>query len=272
MFKDQTIWITGASSGIGAALARAYAKRGAKLILSARRAEVLDEVKAELTAAGTSASDVHTLPFDVTDEAALPDIVDKAAACTGAVDLLFNNAGISQRALCVETDMTAYRKLFEIDVFAQIALTKAVLPLMIERGKGHLAITASIAGKVGVPYRTGYCAAKHAMMGFFDALRAEVAPHGLKVTTVTPGFIKTAIAENSITGDGSAFGAKDKAIEGGMDANACAEVIVRGMEAGKLEIPVGEGREMSVLWLKRFFPNRVFKMAAQFGKPAPVKS
>lgn len=265
MFKDQVVWITGASSGIGEAVAYEMADAGAKLILSARRESELDRVKAACAERGANSDDIAILPLDVTDEASMPGVVKAAQEKWGQIDMLFNNAGISQRSLCVDTDMETYRKLFEVDVFGQIALTKTVLPIMLEQGSGHMAVTASVAGKLGAPKRTGYCAAKHAMMGFFDALRTEVARQGIRVTTVTPGYIRTAISENALKGDGSSFGEMDKNIAGGMDVTKCAKVIMRGFEKGKYEIPVGEGVEMRALWLKRFFPNMVFKMAERVG-------
>ncbi len=260
MFKDKIIWITGASSGIGEAVAYEMARAGACLILSARRKEELERVKEACIKLGCLADDVLVLPLDVTDEVALPKSVATAEAFKGHIDMLYNNAGISQRSLCIDTDMATYRRLFEVDVFGQIALTKAVLPSMLKRGSGHLAITASVAGKIGVKQRTGYCAAKHAMMGFFDALRAEVSKYGIFVTTITPGYIRTAISENAITGDGKTFGKMDENIKGGMEVNACARVIMKGFQAGKREIAVGEGKEMQALWLKRFMPNKLFKM------------
>jgi len=181
--------------------------------------------------------------------------------------MLINNAGISQRSLCVDTDMSVYRHLFEVDVLGQIALTKAVLPRMLEQRSGHIVITSSVAGKVGVPYRTGYCAAKHAVMGFYDALRAETAHHGIGVTTITPGFIRTNISVHALKGDGTTFGAVDDDIEGGMDVTKCAEVIMEGLRKGTPEIAVGEGREMKVLWLKRVAPNTVFKKLADMARP-----
>jgi short-subunit dehydrogenase len=132
---------------------------------------------------------------------------------------------------------------------------------MLERRSGHLAVTASVAGKVGVPLRTGYCAAKHAVMGFFDALRAEVEDDGILVSTITPGFIRTEISRNALAADGSAFGEEDENIAGGMDASECAEVIVQGLDKGKREIPVGKGKEMAALWVKRVAPEMMFKLA-----------
>ena len=265
MFKGQTIWITGASSGIGEALAYEFAKAGAKLVLSARRPDELERVKASAGTYGPGADNILVLPLDVTDEAGVAAATAQAKAFSGRIDMLVNNAGISQRSLCVDTDMATYRKLFEVDVFGQIALTKAVLPIMLEQGSGHMVVTASVAGKIGVKQRTGYCAAKHAMMGFFDALRAEVAASGIKVSTITPGFIRTNIATHALKGDGSEFGKVDKNIAGGMDVTACAKVIMRGLERGKREIPVGDGPEMKALLVKRFFPNMLFRMVEKMG-------
>lgn len=265
MFMSKTIWITGASSGIGEAVALEMATEGAKLVLSARRPEELERVKAACVNQGLEASHILVLPLDVTDERAMPAAVEKARAFGGTIDMLFNNAGISQRSSCLDTDMETYRRLFEVDVFGQIALTKAVLPVMMEQGSGHMVVTASVAGKVGAKKRTGYCAAKHAMMGFFDALRAEVSENGIDVSTITPGFIRTAISENALKGDGSKFGEMDSNIKGGMDVSECARVIMKGLRKRKPEIAVGRGMEMQILWIKRFFPSLAFKIIKKVG-------
>lgn len=260
--KKQVVWITGASSGIGEALAYEYAGRGAKLILSARNQDSLHSVSKQCDSiAGSECSLV--LPLDITDHPAIEAAAGTAFDWQGRIDLLINNAGVSQRSLCLETDMDTYRTLFEVDVFGQIALTKAVLPRLIEQGNGHLAVTASVAGKVGVPLRTGYCAAKHAVMGFFDALRSEVAHQHIKVSTITPGFIRTNLSNNALSGDGKPFGKTDPDIANGMSAEECAKVIVKGLERGKPEIAVGKGIEMSALWVKRLSPSLLFKIAAR---------
>ncbi|MDX1634349.1 MAG: SDR family oxidoreductase [Marinobacter sp.] len=259
-FRDQVVWITGASSGIGEALAVALAGHGARLVLSARRQDELRRVADRCTDAGLDQRSVLVLPLDVTDTDAMPAAVDSVLEHFHQVDLLINNAGLSQRSLCKDTDLSVYRKLLDVDVFGQIALTKAVLPLMLERGQGHIAVTASVAGKVGVPNRTGYCAAKHAVMGFFDALRAEVEDDGIQVSTIVPGFIRTAIAHNALAANGEAFGKDDDYIEGGMDVNEAAQVILAGLARGTREIPVGKGKEMSALWAKRLAPELVFRM------------
>lgn len=257
-FGGKAVWITGASSGIGEALAKALARRGAKLILSARREAELLRVQAEI-----GGKDVVLLPFDATQLDALEDIARKAQAAFGRIDLLINNAGISQRSLALNTDMAVYRRVMEVDFFAPIALTRAVLPLMIAHGHGHIAVTASVAGKIGAQLRTGYCAAKHAVMGYYDALRAEMAGQNIQVTTIVPGFIRTNISRFALKGDASEYGEQTAAIAGGMNADRAAEVIVRGFERGKPEIAVGRGVEMHALWLKRLAPRLVFRLAAR---------
>lgn len=268
MYNNKVVWITGASSGIGEALALEFAKHGAKLILSARGEEALERVKAKCDAITKRASSL-VLPLDITDEASLSSKVAQAKEWGGELDLLINNAGITQRSSCINTDIDTYRTIFEVDVFGQIALTKAVLPTMISQGHGHFAVTSSVSGKIGVPFRTGYCAAKHAVMGFFDALRTEVDQHNIKVTTITPGYVRTPISSNALAGDGSAYNQEDSEIRRGMNVNDCASVIVKGFKKGKPEIAVGKGIEMNALWIKRYFPKTLFKMAAkQYAKMA----
>ncbi len=263
MFDRKTVWITGASSGIGEAVAEEFAADGAKVILSARREPELERVKAALVSSGAQEKDILVLALDVTDEDAMKIAVQQVIEHFGAIDFLFNNAGISQRSLCIDTEMATYRKLFEVDVFGQIALTKLVLPHMIARGEGHIAVTASVAGKAGVKQRTGYCAAKHAVMGFFDALRAEVTGDGIKVTTITPGWISTNISKVALKGDGSEFGKMDAHIAGGMDVNLCARKIMSGIKRGKPEILVGGGLERTSVYLRRFFPRLLFRIVAK---------
>jgi len=262
MFTNRVVWITGASSGIGEALAARFARENARVVLSARRQPELERVRQHCIDAGAAPENMLVLPLDVTDLPSLPVAADHVISHFGQIDLLINNAGLSQRSLCKDTELSVYQKLLDVDVMGQIALTKAVLPHMLERQSGHLAVTASVAGKVGVPLRTGYCAAKHAVMGFFDALRAEAGHHDVKVTTITPGFIRTNISVNALKGDGSEFGTVDDDIAAGMDVTRCAEVIMDGFRKGTPEIAVGEGMEMKVLWLKRFFPGAVFKKVA----------
>jgi short-subunit dehydrogenase len=257
--SGRTVWITGASSGIGEGLARAMAASGATVILSGRRVAELERV------AGSIGGETLVLPFEATDYEALPGVVERAQRWRGGIDLLVNNAGISQRSLALDTGFDVYRRLMEIDFFAPLRLTQLVLPSMVERGAGHVMAISSVAGKAGSPLRTGYCAAKHAVVGYFDALRAEVDRHGIGVTVVTPGFVRTAIAANAVQGDGSTRGRSDDDIEAGIDIDEAARQIMAGLAAGRREIPVGKagGMEMLLLDLKRQDPDRVFDLMAQ---------
>ena len=260
MFEKKVVWFTGASSGIGESLAVAFSREGSAIVLSARRESELERVREQCP------GDTLVLPLDVTDHESMPAAVATVLERFGRIDFLVNNAGISQRSLCQDTEMEVYYRIMEVDVLGQIALTKAVLPVMLEQGSGHISVTSSVAGKIGVPYRTGYCAAKSAVIGFYDALRAEVANKGIKVSTIIPGYIRTNISVEALRGDGSTFGSVDSNIAGGMDADRCAEVILKGIRKGKPEIPVGEGFEMKALWIKRFFPAYVFRKTATMVK------
>jgi short-subunit dehydrogenase len=260
-FEGKTVWITGASSGIGEALAGAFAARGARLVLSGRREAELQRV------ADATGGEALVLPFEATDYDALPAAVERAIGWQGGVDVLVNNAGISQRSLALDTEFDVYRRIIEIDFFAPLRLTQLVLPHMVERRSGLIAAVSSVAGKLGSPLRTGYCAAKHAVVGYFDALRAEVeAAYGVQVAVITPGFVRTPIATNAIQGDGSTRGHSDDNIDAGMDVGRCAAIILDGLEAGRREIPVGEGAEMGALQLRAADPDRLFDMLAAQGK------
>ena len=250
------VWITGASSGIGAALAAAFASEGARLVLSGRRRDALEEVAARVQ------PDALVLPFEATDWAALPD----AVAAAGEVDVLVNNAGISQRSLAVDTRPEVYRTIVETDLLAPIWLTQLVLPAMAARRSGHIIGISSVAGRIGTVLRTGYCAAKHGLIGYLDALRAEVEQaYGIRVTTVLPGSVRTQVAANALLADGSARGESDPNIDAGMDPAECARRILAGIAAGEREIIVAEGAEAHAAGLRFSDPERLFDMLAKEG-------
>jgi short-subunit dehydrogenase len=259
-FQKKTVWVTGASSGIGEALAHGLATRGAKIILSGRRVDALQRVAQSLNA------ETLVLPFEATDYDALPAVVGKAEGWNGGVDLLINNAGVSQRSLALDTTFDVYRTLMEVDFFAPLRLTQLVLPGMVERKSGAIAVVSSVAGKVGAPIRTGYCAAKHAVVGYFEALRAEVEiAYGIKVHVILPGSVKTGVSVNSLTGDGSRRGKNDINIENGMEPDRAAAVILDGVAAGARDIPVAEGMELMALQLRAQNPEALYGFTAQEG-------
>lgn len=262
MSDGSTVWITGASSGIGEALAREWAAAGARLILSGRREEALARV-----AAACAPAECHMLPFEATDFAALPGVAERALSLTGQVDILVNNAGVSQRSLAVDTGMDTYRALMDVDFFGPLALTQLLLPHMIRRRSGAVVQIASVAGKLGVPLRTGYCAAKHALIGYSDALRTEVAQHNIQVHVVVPGFVRTAIAKNALraagggaAGGGTAGGAEaPDPVDSGMEPQEVARQILAGLRRGQQEITVSGNKEAMALWLKRLWPGVLFR-------------
>ena len=244
----KVVWITGASGGIGEALAVGASQRGARLVLSARRVAELERVRGRCA----NPLDVAILPIDLTafdaDEAAR-----LAQSHFGPVDVLVNNAGISQRSLVKDTTMDVYRQIFELDFFAPVALTKSVLGPMAQRKSGHVVVVSSVVGYVGTPLRSGYAAAKHALHGFYDAASAELWREGVRFTLACPGFIKTDVSLNAITGSGGTHGKMDAGQAKGMAPVACAEKIWRAVERDRPEVLVG--REARVVYLKRFVPR-----------------
>ncbi len=259
-FKGKTAWVTGASSGIGEAVALGLSARGAHVILSGRRLDALEAVAAR------AAGETLVLPFETTDMDALPGVVQRAIAWRGGVDLLFNNAGITQRSLAVDTDFSVYRRIMEVDYFAPMRLTQLVLPHMVARGSGHLSVVSSVAGKVGVPLRTGYCSAKHAVVGYFDSLRSEIeTAYGISVSVITPGSVATQVAHNALSGDGGRHGQADPNIDNGIPTTRAAEIILDGIAAGQREIPVAEGGELAILRLRAADPDAAFAALAAGG-------
>jgi dehydrogenase/reductase SDR family protein 7B len=256
-FSHKTIWITGASSGIGEALVHAFAQQGANIILSARRQSELERVKQEcMHLANIPDERFFVLPLDLADSASLPAKTAQALAWKGSVDVMLHNGGVSQRSLAKDTTLEVDRRIMEVDYFGTVALTKALLPSFLERKVGHFVVVSSLVGMFGTPMRSSYSAAKHALHGFFDALRAETHDEGLLVTMICPGFIKTQVSVNALRGDGSAQRLMDDAQANGMDAGVCARRIVKAVAAKKLEVYIG-GRETLGVYLKRFVP-RVF--------------
>ena len=260
LYDGRVFWVTGASSGIGAALAEALAHAGAALIVSGRNTEALAALADRL------AGEALVLPFETTDIAALPEIVARAWAWRGGVDGLINNAGISQRSLALDTGLEVYRRIMEVDFFAPLALTQLLLPLMVARRAGHVVAVSSVAGKLGTPLRTGYCAAKHALVGYCDALRGEMEQaYGVRVTTVLPGSVRTQIAVNALQADGSARGVSDANIDNGLDPAEVARRILAGMAAGVPEIIIAEGQEAAAVALRREDPATLFALMAREG-------
>lgn len=255
--QNKTVWLTGASSGIGEALAYALAAKGATLVLSARREAELERVQASC-----ARRDQHlVLPLDMQAPEAFASATEAVLNRFGGIDVLIHCAGMSQRASAVETQMSVDRTIMELNYFGPVALTKQVLPSMIARRAGQIVVVSSLLGKFGGPLRTAYCGSKHALHGFFDALRAEVHAHGIAVTIICPGFIRTNASYNALRADGTPHGQMDKNIRQGLAADECARRIVRAIERRRREVYIGRKERLAV-YVSRYAPgvfNRIIR-------------
>lgn len=261
-FKNKVVWITGASSGIGEALAYEFSKEGAILVISARREDQLARVKKSCTD-----PEKHlVLPFDLINaEKDAQSLADKIISAFGRIDILVNNGGVSQRASVEETSLELNRKIMEVNFFSSVALTKAVLPVMKRQRSGHIVVMSSIAGKFGFYLRSAYSAAKHALHGYFESLRLETEKDGISVTIICPGKIKTNVSINALTSSGDSHSQMDPSHETGMDPVQCARVILNAVRYKKEEVLVG-GKEIKAVSIKRFFP-KLFNKIIRRQKP-----
>lgn len=249
-FENKVVWITGASSGIGAALAVAFAAEGARLVLSARRREELEQIAAKC------GGEVFVLPLDLARPDTFESLTQEVIARFGGVDVMVHNGGISQRALVKDTVMDVHRRLMEVNYFGAVGLTRALLPSMLAKKTGQFVVISSVLGKIGTPLRSSYAASKHALHGFFDCLRAEVTDAGLHVTIICPGYVQTDVSKNALTADGTPTNQTGTDIANGHPADATALQIVDAIAAKKSEVYVGAlGKERLALLLKRFVPG-----------------
>lgn len=255
-FTNKVVWITGASSGIGKALAIELAKQGAKLILSARNKEKLEVVKQLCEHNET----IKILPLDLEDYNKLFDKVNEAINWFGRIDILVNNGGISQRSLANETSIDVDKRIIDINYLGTVALTKALLPHFIENKAGQFVVTTSIVGKIGTPLRSSYAASKHALHGFFDSLRAENHKYNIAVTIICPGFVTTNVSINALTGDGSPQNKMDVATQNGIEPNRFAILMAKAIYKKKEEVYIAGAKEKLGVYVKRFFPKLLSKM------------
>lgn len=253
--KNKVIWITGASSGIGEALAYELSELGAKIILSARREDALLKVKSNCK----FAENATILPLDLTQFDSLENITKNALSIYGRIDILVNNGGLSQRSLIIDTKFEVYQQMIDVNYLGTIKLTKHLLPYFIAQKSGHFVTITSLMGKFASPYRSGYCGAKHALHGFFDALRMEHEKDNVNVSIICPGFIQTNVAKNALTGDGTALQKEDNATENGMPVEKCATQIITAIKKKRFETYIG-GKEKYGIYLKRFFPKLLHKV------------
>jgi dehydrogenase/reductase SDR family member 7B len=256
MFTGKVAWITGASSGIGEALVYEFAGRGAKLIISSNDLPGLERVK---KACSSHPGKIALAPFDLSDTSGIEKLVEKQIAESGKIDYLLNIGGISQRSKIEETPLWLDRKIFEINFFGTIALTKAVLPYMISKKSGHILATSSIAGRFGFPLRSAYSASKQALHGFFETLYLENKVNNIKTLVIIPGRVRTHISFHALDSEGREHGKMDEGLAKGISPEKAAKIIVRGIIKNKREILVG-GSELIMLYIRRIWPWLFFRI------------
>ncbi len=255
-YKGKTIWITGASSGIGAELARQFAREDARVIISSHEAEELEGVRKELEPVS---KDVHAVVFNLGHPEEVEATARKVLEEFGRVDVLMNNGGISTRAEATETALEIDRRVMEIDYFSGVILAKALLPKMIENGYGHIGVTASIAGKFGFPLRSAYSAAKHALFGFYKSLWAENKDKGIRVTIFSPGRVQTNISLHSLEKDGKEYGKMSPGQARGITPEKCARRMIRAMKRNRKEVLIGGG-ELVMVWIHKYCKPLYYKV------------
>ena len=254
-FQNKVIWITGASSGIGRALALELSNLDALLILSARNEAALESVKKKCK----NPSNVTVLPLDLEVHSSFNKITTTAIKLFGRIDILVNNGGISQRSLASETNISVDKKIMEVNYTGTVALTKTILPHFIENNKGQFVVTTSMVGLIGTPLRSSYAASKHALHGFFDSLRAEVYDYNIAVTLICPGFVSTNISMNALTGDGTSQQKMDTATANGISPERFAKLMAKAIYSKKEEAYIAGFKEKLGVYVKRWFP-RVFSV------------
>jgi len=250
MINSTVYWITGASSGIGAALAVQLAQQNHALVLSGRNQKALEETRIRCL---SETKNVVILPFDILDLDKFTEITLKAIDAFGKIDVLVNNAGASQRAKAMDTLPDVERHIMELNYFAPVALTKALMPHFVSRKAGHVVVISSIAAKFGFPLRSSYAAAKHALHGYFEALRLEHQDISFFVTMICPGRVKTPISLSALSGNGKPHGQMDEGQRKGISAEKCARRIVKAINQKSYEVVIG-GLELIPVYLKRFAP------------------
>lgn len=256
LLKNKTVWITGASSGIGEASAYCFAKEGSKLILTASGVEALQRVQEKCKALG---AECEILPYDLSDTENIEALTNQATALFGTVDILLLNAGISQRSKTLDTNFSVDKKIMDINFHAPVKITKYLLPSMLKKEGGTIAVTTSISGKFGFPLRSMYASSKFALYGFFETLQAEYYKENIRVVMVCPGRVKTNISYNALGADGKKHAQMDAGQNKGITSEKAAKKIVRAIRKQQPEVLVG-GVELVMVYIKRFFPGIARKL------------
>ena len=262
MLKDKIIWITGASSGIGEALAYACLDEQSTIIISARRE---DELKRVAQYPNKGNKTIFILPLDLEHTEDVQQKVDMIVKRYGRIDILINNGGIGHRTKAINTPTEIDRKVMEVNFFGTINLTKAVARQMQKQKSGKIVVVTSIMGKYGLPLYATYAASKHALYGYFESLRQELYKDNVKVLIVSPGFINTDVSTKLLKEDGSAYGIKSESQDKGMSAADCARGILKAINSNRNHRYVGKYEIFSV-YVKQFFPRLFYRLMRKMTK------
>ncbi|KAM8845024.1 dehydrogenase/reductase SDR family member 7B isoform 2-T2 [Spinachia spinachia] len=264
--QDAVVVITGASSGLGKECARVFHAAGARLVLCGRDAARLQQVVHELTASSTSSGPTTHTPstviFDLSDTGTVAKAAGEILKCYGQVDVLINNAGISYRGNILDTHISVQRDVMETNYFGPIALTQALLPSLVHRRSGHIVVISSVQGKISLPYRSAYAASKHATQAYFDCLRAEMEQYGIPVTVISPGYIRTSLSVNAVTGDGSKYGVLDKTTAMGRDPGDVAQAVASAVRHRSKDVVLAGSLPNVAIYLRTMWPALFFKLMA----------
>lgn len=256
-FSGKRVWITGAGGGIGRAMTEALGSAGVDVVASDIREDQLADLADRFET-------VRILPMDITDSAAIDEKAARAWDLLGAVDVLINNAGVSQRSLFAETSPAVLRRIVDVNLLGTMEVTRAVVARMLAGNGGHLVTITSMATRVPTPLRTMYTAAKMGLQGLFDSLRGEVEPQGIAVTLVVPGMVRTDISAHAMTASGAAYGVTDRNQATGMPPDECAARILAGVAARRREFTVAMVPKLHLgTVMRRHFPNLYFRLIAK---------
>lgn len=259
IFDNKVVWITGASSGIGEALVYEIVKMGGIIIASSNCKKELHQVRDNCT---DLKDRVHIACFDLSETQNIEKLVIEQIRKFSRIDYLINLGGISQRARVDETPLTIDRKIMEINYFGTIALSKAVLPYMIDQKSGHILATSSISGRFGFPLRSAYSASKQAIHGFIETLHLENKENNIRGSVIIPGRVRTSISLHALLPDGSEQGTMDPGQEKGITPGRAARTIIKGIRRNRREIKVG-GSELIMLYIRKYFPSIFFNIASR---------
>ncbi|PRD28541.1 UNVERIFIED_CONTAM: Dehydrogenase/reductase SDR family protein 7-like [Trichonephila clavipes] len=252
--EDKVVLITGASSGLGEALAHAFHKAGTRVILAARRTDALEKVKKDLMEKYPSKSIPVVLTLDLLDLKKMPEKAKEALDIYGHIDILVNNGGISYRGEIADTDLDVDLRVMFTNYFGPVALTKAILPSMLERNSGFILAISSVQGKIAIPYRSAYSSSKHALQAFFDTLKSELSHTNIHVCVVSPGYVQTNLSLNAVTADGKQYGVMDQATASGMNPDEVAENIIIATAAKQSELVLAGLLPKIAIWIRVVCP------------------